>query len=119
MSIRGKARPLYLPVGMLSACFFMGCASSSTSVPVPREYLDNGTLVEHRVAGAGRGVRASNSRHRGLLYDHRRIGCSQPACTCTTSFPAGSPLDLGLETDYKTCACAKRLRDNDVLLLTH
>lgn len=44
---RGKTGPLYIGVGMLSTCFFMGCASSSTSVPVSGERLHDGTLVEH------------------------------------------------------------------------
>jgi hypothetical protein len=47
MSISGKAGQSYIAVGMLSACFFMGCASSGKSVPVSGEHQNDGTVVEH------------------------------------------------------------------------
>ena len=47
MSISGKAGQSYIAVGMLSACFFMGCASSGQSVPGSGEHQNDGILVEH------------------------------------------------------------------------
>jgi hypothetical protein len=47
MSIRRKPHKLYIPVGIVSACFFMGCASSGKSVAVSDEHQNHRTLVEH------------------------------------------------------------------------
>lgn len=47
MSIRGKGGLLYIAAGMLSTCFFMGCASFSHSVLVPGVPPHDGNLIEH------------------------------------------------------------------------